>query len=66
MYLKKKKKKKKKKYYNILLKKKKKKKNIKACSTCHVIIDPKFYSKLEEPSEDEEDLLELAFGLTDT
>jgi ferredoxin len=37
-----------------------------ACSTCHVIIDPKFYSKLEEPSEDEEDLLELAFGLTDT
>lgn len=37
-----------------------------ACSTCHVIIDPKFYSKLEEPSEEEEDLLELAFGLTDT
>lgn len=37
-----------------------------ACSTCHVIIDPKFYSKLEEPTEDEEDLLELAFGLSDT
>ncbi|ORX43236.1 ferredoxin [Piromyces finnis] len=37
-----------------------------ACSTCHVIIDPEFYEKIEEPSEGEEDLLELAFGLTDT
>ncbi len=37
-----------------------------ACSTCHVIVDKEFYNKLEEPSEDEEDMLDLAFGLTNT
>lgn len=37
-----------------------------ACSTCHVIIAPEWYDKLEEPSEDEEDLLDRAFGLTAT
>lgn len=37
-----------------------------ACSTCHVIVDPKWFSKLEEAEEDEEDLLDLAFGLTRT
>lgn len=37
-----------------------------ACSTCHVILDEDFYGKLEEPSEDEEDMLDLAFGLTQT
>jgi 2Fe-2S ferredoxin len=37
-----------------------------ACSTCHVIIDPKWYDTLKEPSEDEEDMLDLAFGLTKT
>ncbi len=37
-----------------------------ACSTCHVIVDETFYNKLEEPSEDEEDMLDLAFGLTPT
>lgn len=37
-----------------------------ACSTCHVIIDPAFYGKLPEASEDEEDMLDLAFGLTHT
>lgn len=37
-----------------------------ACSTCHVIIDPKWYSKLSAPSETEEDLLDLAWGLTTT
>ena len=37
-----------------------------ACSTCHVIVDPDFYDKLEEASEDEEDMLDLAFGLTHT
>lgn len=37
-----------------------------ACSTCHVIIDKKFYDLLESPSEDEEDMLDLAFGLTQT
>ena len=37
-----------------------------ACSTCHVIIDKKWYRKLDEVSEDEEDMLDLAFGLTRT
>lgn len=37
-----------------------------ACSTCHVIVDKDFYDKLTPPSEDEEDMLDLAFGLTPT
>ena len=37
-----------------------------ACSTCHVIVEPTWWAKLEEPSEDEEDMLDLAFGLTET
>jgi len=37
-----------------------------ACSTCHVIIDKDHYSKLEPASEEEEDMLDLAFGLTTT
>ena len=37
-----------------------------ACSTCHVIVDKSHYSKLEQASEDEEDMLDLAFGLTTT
>src|SRR5688572_26432452 len=37
-----------------------------ACSTCHVIVDKKFYDLLSPPSEDEEDMLDLAFGLTPT
>jgi ferredoxin, 2Fe-2S len=37
-----------------------------ACSTCHVIIDPEWYELLKEASEDEEDMLDLAFGLTQT
>ena len=37
-----------------------------ACSTCHVIVDPKWIDSLEEASEDEEDMLDLAFGLTPT
>ena len=37
-----------------------------ACSTCHVIIDKSWYQKLDEVSEDEEDMLDLAFGLTRT
>lgn len=37
-----------------------------ACSTCHVIVDPAFYDRLGEPTEDEEDMLDLAFGLTHT
>ncbi len=37
-----------------------------ACSTCHVVIDSDWYGKLPEASEDEEDMLDLAFGLTPT
>ena len=37
-----------------------------ACATCHVIIDEKFYTKLDAPTEAEEDMLDLAFGLTHT
>src|SRR5207244_13563763 len=37
-----------------------------ACSTCHVIIDAEWYELLKEPTEDEEDMLDLAFGLTRT
>ncbi|KAE8251188.1 hypothetical protein A4X13_0g4110 [Tilletia indica] len=37
-----------------------------ACSTCHVILDSDVYDLLEEPSDDENDMLDLAFGLTDT
>ena len=35
-----------------------------ACSTCHVIVDPEWYELLKDASEDEEDMLDLAFGLT--
>ena len=35
-----------------------------ACSTCHVIVEPEWYELLKEASEDEEDMLDLAFGLT--
>lgn len=37
-----------------------------ACSTCHVIVDPAWHGKLQAPTEDEEDMLDLAFGLTKT
>jgi 2Fe-2S ferredoxin len=37
-----------------------------ACSTCHVVIDAEWYPKLKAASEDEEDMLDLAFGLTHT
>jgi ferredoxin, 2Fe-2S len=37
-----------------------------ACSTCHVIVDGEWYDTLPEASEDEEDMLDLAFGLTHT
>jgi 2Fe-2S ferredoxin len=37
-----------------------------ACSTCHVIVDPEWYELLPDASEDEEDMLDLAFGLTQT
>jgi len=37
-----------------------------ACSTCHVIVDPEWFDLLKDPTEDEEDMLDLAFGLTRT
>jgi 2Fe-2S ferredoxin len=37
-----------------------------ACSTCHVVVDPEWFDVLNEASEDEEDMLDLAFGLTHT
>jgi len=37
-----------------------------ACSTCHVIVDPAWFGKLTKPTEDEEDMLDLAFGLEKT
>lgn len=35
-----------------------------ACSTCHVIVEAEWFDRLPELSEDEEDMLDLAFGLT--
>merc|ERR1719339_799196 len=38
-----------------------------ACSTCHVIFTEQDFAKLDEEATDEElDMLDLAFGLTDT
>jgi 2Fe-2S ferredoxin len=37
-----------------------------ACSTCHVIVDREWFGRLDEPTEEEEDMLDLAFGLTRT
>lgn len=38
-----------------------------ACSTCHIIVDDNdMYDRMEEPDDDENDMLDLAFGLTET
>lgn len=37
-----------------------------ACSTCHVVLSEKLYESLEEKTEEEEDMLDLAWGVTDT
>jgi 2Fe-2S ferredoxin len=37
-----------------------------ACSTCHVIVDAAWFPKLAAPTEDEEDMLDLAFDLQET
>ncbi|CAF0798186.1 unnamed protein product [Adineta steineri] len=37
-----------------------------ACSTCHVILDSENYKTLPEPVDEENDMLDLAFGLTPT
>lgn len=37
-----------------------------ACSTCHVIVANEFFAKIPEATENEEDMLDLAFALTHT
>ena len=41
-----------------------------ACSTCHVIVEDEdqfdLLEELSEPTDDENDMLDLAFGLTET
>ncbi|KUI54676.1 hypothetical protein VP1G_02140 [Cytospora mali] len=38
-----------------------------ACSTCHVVVqDEEYFAKMPEPDDDENDMLDLAFGLTET
>lgn len=38
-----------------------------ACSTCHVIVlEDEYFDKMPEPEDDENDMLDLAFGLTET
>ena len=37
-----------------------------ACSTCHVVVAKEWFDKLAPASDDEEDMLDLAFGLTAT
>lgn len=37
-----------------------------ACSTCHLVIDAAWYDKLKPASEEEDDMLDLAYGLTRT
>ncbi|MBO6768066.1 MAG: 2Fe-2S iron-sulfur cluster binding domain-containing protein [Erythrobacter sp.] len=37
-----------------------------ACSTCHVIVAPEWFDRLEEASEEEEDMLDLAAGVART
>ena len=37
-----------------------------ACSTCHVIVDPTDFDRLPRSSDDEEDMLDLAAGVTRT
>jgi 2Fe-2S ferredoxin len=35
-----------------------------ACATCHVIVDEAWFGKLTPPTPDEDDMLDLAVGLT--
>lgn len=37
-----------------------------ACSTCHVVVAPEWFDRLEPASDDEEDMLDLAAGVTRT
>ena len=37
-----------------------------SCATCHVVLDNEWFLKVGKPDEDETDMLDLAFGLTET
>lgn len=37
-----------------------------ACSTCHVIVDPEWFTRLKPASDDEEDMLDLAAAVERT
>jgi ferredoxin, 2Fe-2S len=37
-----------------------------ACSTCHIIVDKEDFDRLPDADDDEEDMLDLAYGLTRT
>ena len=37
-----------------------------ACSTCHVVLPDGVFEALGEPTEEEDDMLDLAWGLTET
>jgi ferredoxin, 2Fe-2S len=37
-----------------------------ACSTCHVIVDPQWHGRLPAGGEEEDDILDMAFGLART
>ena len=37
-----------------------------SCSTCHLILEKNHYDQLKPPSDEENDMLDLAYGLTDT
>jgi len=37
-----------------------------ACSTCHLIVEEEDFDLLQDASDDEEDMLDLAYGLTPT
>lgn len=36
-----------------------------ACSTCHLIFEEHIFEKLETVTDEENDMLDLAYGLTD-
>ena len=38
-----------------------------SCSTCHLVVDPEWYDKIPDPlTEEEQDMLDLAYAPTDT
>jgi ferredoxin-2, mitochondrial len=37
-----------------------------ACATCHLVFEKEIYNTLPKKEDEEDDMLDLAFGLTDT